>query len=211
MIIGYVIEGAAYWPRALAMDGRAQEAVREADVAFSCPSLPLAREAKARRDYDQAIWIYTEALVNASTKDAVCVLRDRAYTKERISDIAGAEADWNEAIRIQPAEARLYSSRGFFYLRQKRHDLALADFEHGKQIAPQNSAFPYGFGRTYSSQGRLKEAVESYSEAVRLSPEMFTAFQWRAKAYRGLHMDVEASKDDETAKILEKQFWDLAA
>jgi hypothetical protein len=34
MIIGCVIEGAGYWPRALAMDGRAQEALREADVAF---------------------------------------------------------------------------------------------------------------------------------------------------------------------------------
>ena len=202
LTIGYTIERAGYWPRALTTDN-----------GVDCPPLPEAIEARSRRDYDQAIRIYTEALAKTyfSTRDAVCLLRDRAYSKEWSGDIAGAEADWNEAIRFQPAEARLYSSRGFFYLRRERHDLALADFEHGKQLAPQDSAFPYGFGRTYSSQGRFKKAVESYSEAARLSPEMYTAFQWRAKAYRELHMDVEAAKDDETAKVLEKQFRDLVA
>src|SRR5258706_3417953 len=202
LTIGYTIERAGYWPRALTTDS-----------GVDCPPFPEATEASARRDYDQAIRIYTEALAKTyfSTRDAVCLLRDRAYTKEWSGDIAGAEADWNEAIRIQPAQAGLYSSRGFFYLRRERHDLALVDFEYGKQLAPHDSAFPYGFGRTYSSQGRFKKAVESYTEAVRLSPKMYTAFQWRAKAYRELHMDVEAAKDDETAKVLEKQFSDLVA
>jgi tetratricopeptide (TPR) repeat protein len=202
LTIGYTLERAGYWPRALTIDN---------DV--DCPPLPEASHASARRDYDQAIRIYTEALAKTyfSTRDAVCLLRARAYAKEWSSDIAGAEVDWNEAIRIQPAEARLYSSRGFFYLRRGRHDLALVNFEAGKQLAPLNSAFPYGVGRTYSSQGSFKKAVESYSEAVRLRPEMYTAFQWRAKAYRELRMDVEAAKDDEVAKVLEKKFWDLVA
>jgi tetratricopeptide (TPR) repeat protein len=200
LAIGYTIERAGYWPRMLTIDN-----------GVDCPSLPLAREAEAHRDYERAILIYTEALAKtyASTRDAVCLLRERAYARERNIDIAGAQADWNEAIRLQPGKASLYSSRGFFYLRQNRHDLALADFEYGKQIAPQDSAFPYGVGRTYSSLGRFKEAVESYSEAVRLSPEMFPAFQWRAKAYRELHMNPEAAKDEETAKRLKKEFLEL--
>jgi tetratricopeptide (TPR) repeat protein len=168
LTIGYTIEMAGYWPRMLTID-----------TGVDCSSLALAREAEAHRDYEKAILIYTEALAKtyASTRDTVCLLRERAYARERNSDVAGAEADWNEAIRLQPGKASLYSSRGFFYLRQKRHDLALADFRHGKQIAPQDGAFPYGLGRTYSSLGRFKEAVESYSEAVRLSPECSRHFK----------------------------------
>lgn len=108
LTIGYTIERAGYWPRALTTDN-----------GEDCPPLP---EASARRDYDQAIRIYTEALANTcfSTQDAICLLRDRAHTKEWSSDIAS--------------------------------DIA----------------------------GEL-------------------------------HMDVEAAKDDETAKVLEKKFWDLVA
>jgi hypothetical protein len=38
---------------------------------------------------------------------------------------------------------------------------------------------------------------------------MFPAFQWRAKAYRELHMNPEAAKDEEAAKRLEKEFLEL--
>ncbi|UPK35558.1 tetratricopeptide repeat protein [Bradyrhizobium sp. 186] len=197
----YAIDRAGYWPRALTTDN-----------GLDCPPLPEVSQALARRDYDQAIRSYTEVLAKTfSSRDAACLLRDRAHAKEQISDTAGAEADWNEAIRISPTEARLYSSRGFFYLGQKHYDLALADFEHGRQIAPRNSAFPYGLGRTYASQGKLKDAVEAYSETIRLAPEMYTAFRWRAKAYRELHMDIEAARDDERAQALEKKFWDAVA
>src|SRR6476646_11177568 len=83
LTIGYTIEKAGYSPRMLTIDN-----------GVDCTSLPLAREAEAHRDYDRAILIYTEALAKtyASIRDAVCLLRERAYARERNSDIAGAEA-----------------------------------------------------------------------------------------------------------------------
>jgi tetratricopeptide (TPR) repeat protein len=61
------------------------------------------------------------------------------------------------------------SHRGFFFARRKRYDDALADFEKGAQLDPQDGTYAYGEGGVCEERGEYKLAIERYSEAMRIN------------------------------------------
>src|SRR5262249_49356100 len=65
--------------------------------------------------------------VAASPRDPVAYL-NRALTFRRTRDYSKAFADYAEALRLDPAFARVYHSRGNVYSQLKQYEKALADF-----------------------------------------------------------------------------------
>ena len=57
-----------------------------------------------------------------------------------------ALTDCDEALRLQPAYGNAYGSRGLTYLKLKKVDLALADFDAKLQAAPKDAFALYGRG-----------------------------------------------------------------
>jgi len=55
-------------------------------------------------------------------------------------------ADCNESVRLRPGDADMLGNRGLAYLKMKKLDLALADYEAALQANPKNAFSLYGRG-----------------------------------------------------------------
>lgn len=144
-----------------------------------------AERAERAGAHGRAIELYSTAIGSASTSNAERrdMLKQRAYLNERIGETDHALEDWSSAIDIEPVDAALYGSRGFFYLRLHRYDNAIADFSKGETLDPKSPIFAYGLGQVESARGNYEEAIESYTKALSLAPDHATALLGRGEAY----------------------------
>lgn len=108
---------------------------------------------------------------------------ERAYAQFKQGDINKAIEDFNEAIRVNPHSAFLYSERGNF--RQKNlgdKQGAIDDYTKAIRINPRNAMFYFWRSQTHHDLGNEQRAIEDYNEAIRLAPEdtMYYCFQGTA-------------------------------
>jgi tetratricopeptide (TPR) repeat protein len=146
-----------------------------------------AKQAESVRDHVRAVLFYTQILKELTPPDDVRrdVLTRRAAAYEMVRDHARAEQDWAAALEITPVEPTVHAARGFFFLRRQRHGDALNDFVTGAGLDPSNPVFPYGQGRVLAGRGDYRGAIDRYSEAIRLAPELGSNYLWRAEAMCG--------------------------
>ncbi|XP_041927161.1 uncharacterized protein ttc6 isoform X2 [Alosa sapidissima] len=74
-------------------------------------------------------------------------------------------------------------NRGLLYVELNDHHNALADFIKASERKPKDSAIHHALGVYHHRLGQLKEAVEAYTEAMRLSPFSLDAYVGRGSVY----------------------------
>lgn len=82
----------------------------------------------------------------------------------------GTIADYDEAIRRNPDDARAYLNRGNAYCEKGDYDQAIADFNRAIERAPDD---PDAYVALTSAHWRRREvdlAIAAYDEAVKLNP-----------------------------------------
>lgn len=79
--------------------------------------------------------------------------------------------------------------------RAKRIQKAIDDLEQSKQLNPKDSQVHVMLGDISKSQGKLDDAVASYTEAVRLNPKESRAYTKRAQILSGKGEDKRALED----------------
>lgn len=104
------------------------------------------------------------------------------------------------AIRLNPEDARAYSSLGFSYLSLQRFDEAIKPFEHAIRLRPEGTPAYYGLGIAYSNLDRYQEAVEPLKHAVRINPEKGIIYHYLGWAYFKLNDKSSALEVCETLK-----------
>ena len=78
--------------------------------------------------------------------------------------------DLNEAIQLDPEQARAYELRGYVHGVGGRIDQAVADFDQAVELDPRRGASWANRGMAYSQQGDMVTALESYDRAIALEP-----------------------------------------
>src|ERR1700737_1543457 len=107
--------------------------------------------------------------------------RGHGLTEKR--DLDRAMADYDEAIRIDPAFAPAYNSRGDAWYGKGDVDRAFADFSMAIKLDPR-LAIAYGNrGFVYYRKRDMAHAIEDYSMQIKLSPDVL-AYINRGNAYR---------------------------
>ena len=91
-------------------------------------------------------------------------------------DIAGAIAQYKEALRINPNYTKAYNNLGNALAAQGNYDQAVEQFEHALQLNPAYAEAYNNIGVTLAGQKKFEEATAYFAEALRLKPDHAGAY-----------------------------------
>lgn len=114
------------------------------------------------------------------------LLADRALLRERAGNIAGARADLDGAIALDPSNSWARGTRGRFLQDEGEHEAALADFEAAIALEPEITSYHYRRGLSLAALGRSREAIAAFDGALRLEPAVAQVWLERGRAFEAL-------------------------
>ncbi|MBD2777434.1 serine protease [Iningainema tapete] len=101
----------------------------------------------------------------------------RGVLRTNLKDYQGGIADLNEAIRLQPDYARLYSNRGRARSMLKDLKGAISDYDQAIQLAPDDADGYYNRGRVrYIFLRDFKGALADYNPAIQIAPDDVSSY-----------------------------------
>jgi tetratricopeptide (TPR) repeat protein len=119
---------------------------------------------RAQREYQLALKYPSDEREAAQTHNNLGVLFSQLGRNNE------AEAEYTQALRLNPYEQNSFMGRGRIEQQQGRLDAALQDFTRAAQIAPSPNAL-YWQGRVLEDKGRLADATAAYEAALKLAPD----------------------------------------
>ncbi|MFN2475351.1 MAG: tetratricopeptide repeat protein, partial [Chthoniobacterales bacterium] len=97
-----------------------------------------------------------------------------------------ALAEYAEAIKASPKEARLYNDRGGLYLAMKKFPEAAADFSKAVELAPKDYAAYSNRGAALNEQNQFDAAMADLNKALELKPNDPRTLERRGLVYHKL-------------------------
>lgn len=160
--------------------------------------------AQAREAYDAGIRLmratrYQQAILNFSRAidlqpQMADAYRMRAKAYLGLFESVNAVRDLTQVHELEPKDAMALIERGRAYLDLKDYPRAAADAENAVRLAPKLAAAYNLRGTALRNSGRLDDAVEDFSRALSLLPDMDNYFQ-RAATYQILGEHQQAIAD----------------
>jgi tetratricopeptide (TPR) repeat protein len=204
---GAAMRGAAYVARGLAWQkkGDSERALADYNDAIRVnPKDALAYNDRGmlwreRGDSDRAIADFTAAIAidplphsdeaysgrgNAVVaKRNVNIYENRALTLLERSDLDGAIADFDRAIKLDPDGVDSFNGRGAAWRAKGDLDRAEADFSRALAIDQDHIGAQYNRGLVEVAKGELDAAVADLTAALRLDPDFVDGYEARADAF----------------------------
>jgi protein O-mannosyl-transferase len=152
------------------------------DLAVAHYNLAMIRQrenmvTEAEREYRIALWLATDWMEAARAHNNLGVL----YMSEQ--QYSNATAEFDAAIKLNPAEYNSYMGRGRIELQASQFDAAIGDFAHAAQISETPEVF-FRLGTAFELKGEAQRAAEAYQAALQLAPG-FGEAKARLEALRG--------------------------
>jgi tetratricopeptide (TPR) repeat protein len=119
----------------------------------------------------------------------------RAACRSTLGDAAGAKEDAELAAKLKPVDAQSYAARGKARLTLRQYDGALSDFRAAEEADANSIEGPLGVGSVLSAQTKLREALKSLDDAVRLDSQSAAALLLRGSVKDRLR-DFHGAADD---------------
>jgi len=155
------------------------------------------------RHYELAIEELTEYL-KANPRDGIAY-NNRGLAYSEMGQGEEALLDFAKAIECLPNDPAAYLNRADLYMRAEpaaRLQEAIEDFT--RAVAAGGTDATLHRRRAYAClrANRLQDAVDSFSEAIRLEPEFRQTYIDRGKAYQAMGEDRKAQQDFDAANNL---------
>lgn len=169
-------------------DGR-----REPASVAATRALEKARKAARGGDHVAAIAFYDKIL--KLEPDFASVITERAFSREAIGDLGGAQEDYHEAARLEPEQANAWSHVAWIEaLRGGDLDQALADSEKAVDLgATVDAVSTRGFVRY--RRGEYAQALADHDGLVRRYPRSASLLFMRGVVKRRLGQEAEGDID----------------
>jgi tetratricopeptide (TPR) repeat protein len=114
------------------------------------------------------------------------LLIDRAVLRERAGDVAGARADLDRIVLLDPSNGWARAARARLLQGFGEHEAALADIEAVIEIEPAIASHHYRRAMSLAALERPGEAVPAFDAALRLEPAVPQAWFERGRAFEAL-------------------------
>src|SRR5215510_10868817 len=150
-------------------------------------------EEAAKKNFDNAIKKYNEAINTDPSYAAAYYNRARAYVEKRQFD--NAIDDFDQAIRLNAINPEAYDGRGAVYWQMRNDDRALADYSRAIELDPKLSRAYVNRGKVLTAKGRLNEALADYNHVIDPSSTDANAFLGRGVVYSMLR-DYDSAFED---------------
>jgi tetratricopeptide (TPR) repeat protein len=166
---------------AYAKKGELDHAIADYTQAIAVvPEMNLARfnrsEAYSRKnDYPKAIDDLSEIL-KREPKNSVA-WNNRCYFRAIAGQLAAALEDCNRSLQLMPGVSDTLDSRGFTYLRMKKYELAIADYDAAEEAGGKRAPWIYGRGLAKRAQHDAAGAKADIEEAMKLDPKIAETFR----------------------------------
>jgi tetratricopeptide (TPR) repeat protein len=133
---------------------------------------------------DDAVAACSRRLTSGELKgrDIAITYNNRGWGWTKKGDLDRAIADYNEAIRLDPAYTNAYNNRASVWTRKGAHDRAIADYNEVIRLNPSSASAYSNRGRSWKAKGDLDRAIADYTEAIRLDASNGNFFTSRCHA-----------------------------
>ncbi|WP_083785045.1 tetratricopeptide repeat protein [Synechococcus sp. PCC 7335] len=108
--------------------------------------------------------------------EAAPLWSNRGNVRVRRNDLAGAIADYNQAITLAPTEPDPYLNRGALREAMGEWEAAIADYNQVLQIDPDDPAAYNNRGNAEAGLGEWDLAIADYQAAITLQPSFSLAY-----------------------------------
>ncbi|XP_074079144.1 tetratricopeptide repeat protein 13 isoform X2 [Macrotis lagotis] len=129
------------------------------------------------------------------------VFEQRAEILSPLGRISEAVSDLTKAIQLQPS-ARLYRHRGTLHFISEDYATAHEDFQQSLELNKNQPIAMLYKGLTFFHRGLLKEAIESFKEALKQKADFIDAYKSLGQAYRELGNFEAATESFQRALLL---------
>jgi tetratricopeptide (TPR) repeat protein len=100
----------------------------------------------------------------------------RGFGNFALGDLDAAEADFSEAIRLNPKNNFAHHELGLTLLKKGDQPGAIAALTDAINLEPASAASRFSRGGIYLSENRLDEAIQDFTDAIKLGADKNTAF-----------------------------------
>jgi tetratricopeptide (TPR) repeat protein len=107
---------------------------------------------------------------------------NRGYAYFFKGDKDHAIADYDQAIRLDPAYAIAYHNRGIAYFGKADYDHAITDYDQAIRLDPKHADYVRR-GVAYSWKGDYDRAIGDFDHAIGVNPKDFSAYRGRGGSY----------------------------
>ncbi|XP_053768530.1 tetratricopeptide repeat protein 13 isoform X2 [Desmodus rotundus] len=129
------------------------------------------------------------------------VFEQRAEILSPLGRISEAVSDLTKAIQLQPS-ARLYRHRGTLHFISEDYATAHEDFQQSLELNRNQPIAMLYKGLTFFHRGLLKEAIESFKDALKQKVDFIDAYKSLGQAYRELGNFEAATESFQKALLL---------
>lgn len=143
-----------------------------------------AKEAEGMNNFEGAINCYSQILAMSLSPKANSVAhmnRGNIYLKMKNED--RALADYDAAIRDDPANAGAYVNRGDVLGRRRMREKAIADYATALRLNPNQAEAYHNRALEYLKIGDVDSAIRDLDAAIELKPDLCESYLKRATAY----------------------------
>jgi Flp pilus assembly protein TadD len=109
------------------------------------------------------------------------------------------------AITLDNTDPSIFNDRGIAYQSTQRYAEALEDFQTALRLSPKNAKYAEQCGNSLWYLNRVREAWDSYNQAVILDPGRASAWRSRGDCYKHLGDAAAAQRDYAQASKLERK------
>ena len=140
-------------------------------------------EASKNKDWNKAIEMFRKAaeLDKKFKPNLVIAYQHRAFAAASQQKYQEAIADLDEALKINPQDARTYEQRAAMEMNTKDYDKALADYSKAIKFLPDEISNYLYRGYIYELRGDKKNAMADSESALKLDPTNQEALDRKAR------------------------------